>query len=90
MKKLLILAVLGGFLASCSAGSYKMDPVEKEKLRGFHANQAKKIIDQNEANKAANKKAAEKSKAAYNNHLNALNGNKAKGTAGNNGVFKFY
>ena len=89
MKKLLILVILGGFAASC-AMSHKMDPVEKEKLRGFHANQAKKIIDKNEANKEANKKASEKQKIALNNHLNTLNKNKGKGTAGNNGAFKFY
>ncbi len=89
MKKLLILVILGGFFANC-AMSHKMDSVEKEKLRGFHANQAKKIIDKNEANRDVNKKAAEKSKIALNNHLNALNKNKGKGTAGNNGAFKFY
>ena len=89
MKKLLILIVIGGFAASCAV-SHKMDPVEKEKLRGFHANQAKKIIDKNEANKNANKNASEKQKIALNNHLNALNKNKGKGTSSNSGVFKFY
>lgn len=78
-------------MASCSSSQgLKMDAVEKEKLRGFHAKQAKKIIDDNESNKSANKKAAEKSKTEQNEHLNALNKNKSKANGGNTRTFGFY
>jgi hypothetical protein len=91
MRKLLILAIFAGFLSSCGSGAaYKLSAVDKEKQRGFHANQAKKIIDENEANKKANQKANEKSKAQLNEHLNALNKNKGKGASANTRTFKFY
>ncbi len=90
MRKVLILAVLVGFISSCSSNAYKLSKVDKEEQRGFHAKQAKKIIDTNESNKKANQKANEKSKAQLNEHLNALNKNKAKGNAGNTRTFTFY
>ncbi len=90
MRKILILAIFTGFLASCGGSAYKLSSVDKEKQRGFHHNQAKKIIDENEANKKANAKANEKSKAELNEHLNALNKNKTKGGSANTRTFRFY
>ncbi len=78
MKKLLILTICAGILSGCAASGPHESAFEKEQQRGFHAKQAKEIIDKNEKNKAANKKAAEKSKREQNDHLNALNRNKGK------------
>jgi len=90
MKKILIFGAIAGILCSCSGNAYLLSSYEKEAQRGFHAKQAKKIIDTNEKNKAANKKAAEKSKNEQNEHLNALNKNKAKNGANADRTFKFY
>jgi hypothetical protein len=91
MKRVLIFTVLVSLLSSCGgSGFYQMTESDKESQRGYHVNQAKKILDANEKNKEVNKKAAEKSKAEQNARLNALNKNKAKGIAGNPRTFKFY
>jgi hypothetical protein len=90
MKKILIFGAFVGLLSSCGGNAYLLSSYEKEAQKGFHANQAKKIIDKNEKNKAINKKAAEKSKKEQNEHLNALNKNKGKGGVSNDRTFKFY
>ena len=91
MKRVLIFIACVGLLSACGgSGFYHMSESDKESQRGYHANQAKKLLDANEKNKKANQKAAEKSKTEQNANLNALNKNKAKGTAGNPRTFKFY
>lgn len=91
MKKIAFFVVVGFVLAACSAKPYKMTAVDKETQRGFHHNEAQRILDTNEKNKDKNAKANEKSKEAQNEHLNALNKNKAKGAAANKDrSFKFY
>ena len=62
MKRILIFTVCVGFLCGCAGNAYHLNSYEKEGQRGYHANQANKLIDKNEANKKANTKAAEKSK----------------------------
>ncbi len=90
MKKILIFTACVGFLCGCAGNAYHLNSYEKEGQRGYHANEAKKIIDRNDKNKEANKKAAEKSKADQNDRLNALNKNKPKGGVMNTRSFKFY
>ncbi len=90
MKQLLIFAIGAALLSACSGNAYRLSEYEKEAQRGFHANQAKKIIETNDKNKKINKKAAEKSKKEQNDHLNALNRNKTKNGTTNNRTFKFY
>ncbi len=53
---------------SCAGNStaYQMDATEKEKQRGYHANEANKIIDKNKANRSANAKSAEKNRQQTN------------------------
>ena len=91
MKRVVIFIACVGFLSACGrSGFYQMTESDKEGQRGYHVTQTQKVLDTNEKNRKANKKAAEKSKADQNAHLNALNKNKAKGTAGNPRTFKFY
>jgi hypothetical protein len=90
MKKVLFFIVCGGFLAGCTGSAYHLSDYEKDAQRGFHANQANKIIETNEKNKKVNAKALEKQKQAQNDHLNALNKNKPKGGHINDRTFKFY
>ncbi len=64
---LIIFIICYIFLLSCSSNNtYHMNSIEKEKLKGYHANQAKKIIDENEKNKEKNKKYAEKQRLEKN------------------------
>jgi predicted glycosyltransferase len=55
-------------LFSCAGSStaYQMDETEKEKQRGYHANEANKIIDKNKSNRKANQRAAEKNRKKTN------------------------
>lgn len=56
-------------LYSCAGNStaYQMDASEKEKQRGYHANEANRIIDKNKQNRSANAKSAEKNRQQTNN-----------------------
>ncbi len=91
MKKVLVFVVCLGLLSACGrSGFYQMTEADKEGQRGYHVTQTQKALDANAKNKKANQKANEKAKADQNAHLNALNKNKAKGTAGNPRTFKFY
>jgi hypothetical protein len=91
MKRVLFFITVVSLLSSCGgSGYYQMTESDKESQRGYHVTQTQKTLDKNEKNKEANKKGAEKAKAEQNAHLNALNKNKAKGTAGNPRTFKFY
>ncbi len=90
MKKLLIFAISVGVLTGCANNAYHLSSYEKEGQKGYHANQANKIIDKNAKNKEANKKAAEKAKRDQNDHLNALNKNKTKTASIQSRTFKFY
>ncbi|MDB5274731.1 MAG: hypothetical protein JWO58_3098 [Chitinophagaceae bacterium] len=55
-------------LLSCAGSStaYQMDATEKEKQRGYHANEANKIIDKNKSNRKANQRGAEKDRQKAN------------------------
>jgi hypothetical protein len=55
-------------LFSCAGSStaYQMDATEKEKQRGYHANEANKVIDKNRSNRKANQSAAEKNRRKTN------------------------
>jgi hypothetical protein len=63
----LFYACMAG-LYSCAGNStaYQMDETEKEKQRGYHANEANKIIDTNKQNRSANAKNAEKNRQLAN------------------------
>lgn len=90
MKRLLIIGVLLASLASCaSKKQYYMSKQEHSDQKGYHANTANKVVNQNAKNKAANQKASEKNRQ----QTNAAAAEKAK-TKGKSkkasGEFKFY
>ena len=58
---------------SCASGNYRLSEYEKGKLRGYHANEANRLIDINKKNRKANKKAAEKDRQEQAAKLNELN-----------------
>ncbi len=70
LKKYLYSAIYISLITlfSCAGSStaYQMDATEKEKQRGYHANQANKIIDKNKSNRKANANAAEKNRRKTN------------------------
>ncbi len=58
---------------ACSAGNYRLSEYEKGKLRGYHANEAQRLIDINKKNQKTNRKAAEKFRQQQSAKLNELN-----------------
>lgn len=90
MKRLLIGSLMLVTLFSClGKKQYYMTKQEKHKQKGFHANQANKIVSENEKNKEINKKSAEKNRQK----TNADAAEKAKTTGKSkkpSGEFKFY
>ena len=90
MKRLLIGTLMLASLLSCSGKKqYYMNKKQKSKQEGFHANQANKIVSENEKNKTANQKASEKNRQK----TNEAAAEKSKTTGKSNkpsGEFKFY
>ena len=87
---LILVYALVVSLYSCAGGSnaYHLDASEKEKQRGFHANEANKIIDKNKQNKNANAKNAEKNRQQTNS--DAADKAKKKSSKKNQDKFSFY
>jgi hypothetical protein len=92
MKKALVILVLGTLISACARDSaYRMSEYEKKAQRGYHANEAQRLLDSNEKNKKANQKAADKYREEQNKQLNSINNrNNKKYTSSNNRTFKFY
>ena len=90
MKRLLICSILLASFASClGKKQYYMSKQEKSSQKGFHANQANKVVTENEKNKAINQKASEKNRQK----TNAAAAEKAKTngkTKKASGEFNFY
>jgi hypothetical protein len=67
MKRLLIGTLMLASLLSClGKKQYYMSKQDKSNQKGFHANQANKIVSENEKNKAVNQKASEKNRQKTN------------------------
>ena len=94
LKKSLFILTFGSLLMACGSNhQYHLNSYEKQGQKGFHATQAKKIIDKNEQNKDANKKAAEKQRQQQNATAAAnaaANSKSKKSGQKHSGVFKFY
>jgi hypothetical protein len=90
MKRLLIGTLMLASLLSClGKKQYYMSKQDKSNQKGFHANQANKIVSENEKNKAVNQKASEKNRQKTNEA--AAEKAKTKGKSKKpSGEFKFY
>ncbi len=80
-------------LISCggSKTAYQMDATEKEKQRGYHANEANKIIDKNKSNRKANQNAAEKNRRKTNEAAAEAAKEKKKSSSGKGSTkYSFY
>ncbi|MFN3405636.1 MAG: hypothetical protein ACK40G_16175 [Cytophagaceae bacterium] len=89
--KFLLLLMTSG-LYSCVTNFYAMDGAEKEKLKGYHYNTAKKVVDQNEKNKEKNFKAARKAREKEVREIEEANTkiSKVKKNKKPSGEYKFY
>ncbi|ABG58831.1 hypothetical protein CHU_1560 [Cytophaga hutchinsonii ATCC 33406] len=92
MKRLLIGTLLLTSLFSCSGKKqYYMSKREKTSQKGYHANSANKIVNENEKNKAINQKASEKNRQKTNAAASAAAAEKSKSkTKKHSGEYKFY
>jgi uncharacterized protein YceK len=89
MKTLVLSFFVMLALQGCSGeGFYHLDSEEKAKQKGYHANEANRLIDANEKNKKANQQAAEKNRVAANEQAKAHS--RSKKGASNDRTFKFY
>ena len=75
MKKGLWIVAVSILCNACAAGQYRLSEYEKGKLRGYHANEAHRLIEANRKNRKANQKAAEKYRQEEPARLNELNRN---------------
>ena len=63
MKRLLIIGLMLASLVSClGKKQYYMSKQEKSNQKGYHANNANKIVDKNAKNRSVNQKASEKNR----------------------------
>ncbi len=79
MKKGLWLLSVSILFCACATGNYRLSEYEKGKLRGYHANEANRLIEINKKNKKINQKAAEKQRQEQSARLNELNNRSAQG-----------
>jgi hypothetical protein len=90
MKSLFVVhVVLLVLLASCTGGRYHMSHQERSSQKGYHANTANKIVNENQKNKAANQKASEKNRQKI-NEAAATKTSSGKKPLKHSGVYKFY
>jgi hypothetical protein len=89
MKKLSSYVILAIVLASCGANKYHMSKPEKSKQRGYHANTAKKVIDENAKNRHANLKHTEQHRQQLNKQSYQQAAVQHK-TKKHHGVFGYY
>jgi predicted SPOUT superfamily RNA methylase MTH1 len=92
-QNIILISCFALFLYSCAGNStaYQMDASEKEKQRGYHANEANRIIDTNKQNRKANAKTAEKNRQQTNREAEEKAKLKKKKAAGKSqDKFSFY
>lgn len=90
MKRLLIIGIMSICLFSCIGKKhYQLSAAERKNQKGFHANQAKKIIDKNAKNRSVNQKNAEKNRQKTNAEA-AEKAASTKKTVKHSGHFNFY
>jgi len=75
MRKVLWIATMVGFILfyACATGPYRLTEYEKGQLKGYHANEANRLIDVNQKNRKANQKEAEKYRQEQTARLSELN-----------------
>ena len=73
MKKGLWIVAISILCWACATGPYRLSEYEKGKLKGYHANEANRLIEVNKRNRKANQKAAEKHRQEQSARLNELN-----------------
>jgi hypothetical protein len=73
MKKGLWMVAVSMMCCACTTGQYRLSEYEKGKLKGYHANEANRLIEANKKNRKANQKAAEKNRQEQSARLNELN-----------------
>ena len=90
MKRLLIISLMLASLVSClGKKQYYMNKQEKYNEKGYHANNANKIVDENAKNRNVNQKASEKNRQKTNEA--AAEKAKTKGKSKRpSGEFQFY
>lgn len=90
MKRLLIIGLMLASLVSClGKKQYYMSKQEKSNQKGYHANNANKIVDKNAKNRSVNQKASEKNR--QNTNEAAAEKAKTKGKSKRpSGEFQFY
>ncbi len=90
--KAIVLISLTIIVCSCSNWKhvYNLDPRESQKMKGYHAISANKIISQNQKNRKTNLKAAEKKRAADSKEQAILSESRTKKHTKPSGTFKFY
>ena len=92
-QKFILILCSAFFMYSCAGNStaYQMDASEKEKQRGYHANEANRIIDINKQNRSANAKTAEKNRQKTNQQAaEASKAKKKKASGKSQDKFTFY
>ncbi|MBC7451815.1 MAG: hypothetical protein H7259_10035 [Cytophagales bacterium] len=89
MKRLLIITVMICLFSCSGKKHYHMSNHEQKNQKGYHATQAKKIVDKNAKNRASNQKTAEKNRQKTNEAAStkAADGKKP---AKHSGIFNFY
>lgn len=73
MRSLLLVTMFCLLIFSCSTSNYRLSEYEKGKLKGYHANEANRLIEANNKNRKVNRRAAEKYRQEQSARLNELN-----------------
>lgn len=73
MRDLLLITLFCLLFFSCSTSNYRLSEYEKGKLKGYHANEANRLIEANNKNRKANRRAAEKYRQEQSAKLTELN-----------------
>ena len=89
MKRLFIIYIIFISFTSCVGSNYHMSKYERSGQKGYHANTANKIVTQNQKNKAANQKSAEKTRQKI-NEAAATKAAPGKKPLKHSGIYKFY
>ncbi len=73
MRNVLWIVLISLFCGGCATENYRLSEYEKGKLKGYHANEAHRVIEINRKNRKSNQKAAEKNRQEESARLNELN-----------------
>jgi len=92
MKTAIAIVSITIVISSCAhwKHAYNLDSHESQKMKGYHAISANKIITQNQKNRKTNLKAAEKKRVSDSRQQATLNDSRTKKHTKPSGTFKFY